>query len=83
MFTKNQHYPPGTQEKYNSFSSRNLIIGKGKELEFSEERGGGKGEPGVPPTKNLTNYSITKSPFGFSVITPIKVGSIPGFSNAC
>jgi len=38
-----QHYPPGTQENYNSFSSRNLITGKGKELEFPEGRGGGKG----------------------------------------
>jgi hypothetical protein len=44
-----QHYPPGTQEDYNSFSSRNLIMGKGKELEFPEGRGGGKGEPMVPP----------------------------------
>jgi len=24
-------------------------MGKGKELEFPEGRGGGKGEPGVPP----------------------------------
>jgi hypothetical protein len=38
-----QHYPPGTQEYYNSFSSRNLVMGKGKELEFPEGRGGGKG----------------------------------------
>jgi len=45
-----QHYPPGTQEDDNSFSSRNLIIGKGTELEFPEGQGGGKGEPGVPPT---------------------------------
>jgi len=45
-----QHYPPGTQENYNSFSSRNLIMGKGTELEFPEGRGGGKGEPApVPP----------------------------------
>jgi Nucleotide modification associated domain 1 len=43
------HYPPGTQENYNSFSSRNLIIGKGKGLEFPEGWGGGKGEPPVPP----------------------------------
>jgi len=26
-------------------------MGKGKELEFPEGRGGGKGEPGVPPKK--------------------------------
>jgi hypothetical protein len=38
-----QHYPPGTQENFNSFSSRNLIMGKGKELESPEGRGGGKG----------------------------------------
>jgi hypothetical protein len=38
-----QHYPPGTQESYNSFSSRNLIMRKGKDLEFPEGRGGGKG----------------------------------------
>jgi hypothetical protein len=44
-----QHYPPGTQEDYNSFSSRNLVMGKGTELEFPEGRGGGKGEPCVPP----------------------------------
>jgi len=25
-------------------------MGKGKELEFPEGPGGGKGEPGVPPT---------------------------------
>jgi len=47
------HYPPGTQEDYNSFSSKNLVMGKGTELEFPEGRGGGKGQqrsPGVPPT---------------------------------
>jgi hypothetical protein len=47
-----QHYPPGTQEDNNSFSSRNPVMGKGKELEFPEGRGGGKGSqrgPGVPP----------------------------------
>jgi hypothetical protein len=49
-----QHYPPGTQENDNSFSLRNLFIGKGKELEFPQGRGGGKGEPGVPP-KNRGN----------------------------
>jgi hypothetical protein len=39
---KDQHYPPGTQENYNSFSSRNLIMGKGKGLEFPEGWGGGR-----------------------------------------
>jgi hypothetical protein len=53
-----QHYPPGTQENYNNFPSRNLMMEKGKESEFPEGRGGGKGleilriseEPGVPPS---------------------------------
>ena len=44
-----QHYPPGTQEIYNSFSSRNLMMKNSNELESSEGRGGGKGEPVVPP----------------------------------
>ena len=48
---ENQHYPPGTRENYNSVSSRNLIMKNGKELEFPEGRGGGKGEPVVPPTE--------------------------------
>jgi glutaredoxin len=50
--SNSQHYPPGTQENYNSFYSRNLIMGKGKELEFPEGRGGGKGEPPVPPSNS-------------------------------
>jgi hypothetical protein len=57
MTSKTQHYPPGTQENYNSFSSRDLMMEKGKELEYSRRAGGGKGleilriseEPGVPP----------------------------------
>ena len=49
----NQHYPPGTQENYKIFSSSNLIMGKGKELEFPEGRGGGKGEPRVPSKKSI------------------------------
>jgi len=36
-----QHYPPGTQENYNSFLSRDLVMGKGKELEFPEGPGRG------------------------------------------
>jgi DNA (cytosine-5)-methyltransferase 1 len=51
--TTQQHYPPGTQEDYNSFSSRNLMMEKGNELEFPEGQGVGKGEPGVPPTTQL------------------------------
>jgi hypothetical protein len=48
----NQQYPPGTQEKYNSFSSKNPITEKGKESEYPEGVGGGKGEPPVPPSMN-------------------------------
>ena len=60
-----EQYPPGTQENYNSFSSKNPITEKDKELEY-RRAGGGKGyrghevastlrreaplrEPGVPP----------------------------------
>ena len=50
-----KQYPPGTQENYNSFSSRNPITGKGKELECPEGAGGGKGEPGVPPAFDKTD----------------------------
>jgi hypothetical protein len=35
-----QHYPPGTQENYSNFPSRNLMMEKGKESEFPEGRGG-------------------------------------------
>jgi len=45
-----QQYPPGTQENYNRFSSKNSITEKGKESEYPEGAGGGKGEPGVPPS---------------------------------
>ena len=38
-----QHYPPGTQENYNSFSSRDIMMEKGKELECTRRAGGGKG----------------------------------------
>ena len=34
-----QHYPPGTHENYNSFSSRNIMMEKGKELERSRRAG--------------------------------------------
>jgi len=37
---KAQHYPPGTQENYNSFPSRDLMMEKGKELECSRRAGG-------------------------------------------
>jgi hypothetical protein len=58
-----QHYPPGTQENYNSFLSRDLVMRKGKELEFHEGPGGGKGEPGVPPTTQV-------QPLGFMISRP-------------
>jgi hypothetical protein len=38
-----QHYPPGTQEIYNSFSSRNLMMKNSKNLEFPEGREGVRG----------------------------------------
>jgi hypothetical protein len=38
--SKIQNYPQETQKNYNSFSSRNIMIGNGKELEFPEGRGG-------------------------------------------
>jgi len=46
--------PQETQENYNSFPSRNVMMEKDKESEFTEGRGGGKGEPGVPPKTNMT-----------------------------
>ena len=52
-----QQYPPGTQEKYNRFSSKNPITEKGKELEYPEGAGGGKGEPGVPPIEISADLS--------------------------
>ena len=38
-----QHYPPGTQKNNNGFALRNIIMENGKELEFHEGPGGGKG----------------------------------------
>jgi hypothetical protein len=35
------------------------MMGKGKELEFPEGRGGGKGEPPVPPITKLVIIFIT------------------------
>ena len=40
-WTPGQHIPPGTQENYTSFSSRNPITEKGNEPEFPEGAGGG------------------------------------------
>jgi len=36
---EDEHYPPETQEIYNSFSSRNLIMKNGNELESFKGRG--------------------------------------------
>jgi hypothetical protein len=59
-----QHYQPGTQEIYNSFSSRNLIMKNGNELETSEGRGGGKGVP-------LSIVKEFSSQFANNIITNI------------
>ena len=39
----NQQYPPGTQEKYNSFQSKIPVMKDGMKPEVTERRGGGKG----------------------------------------
>jgi hypothetical protein len=49
-----QQYPPGTQENYNSFVSRNIMMDN--ELEFPNGREGGKG--GTPGSPYL--WSVTK-----------------------
>jgi hypothetical protein len=48
-----QHYPPGTQENYNSFASRNIIMGKGNELEFPIGGHGVRGTRGFPLGHNI------------------------------
>ena len=53
-----QHHPPGTQENYNSFSPRNLIVEKGNKLKCPEGPGGGKGEPGVSPRFSHQNLHL-------------------------
>jgi hypothetical protein len=53
---EDQHYPPGTQENYSNFPSRNLMMEKGKESESPEGQGGGKGEPWVPPKEDQEGY---------------------------
>jgi hypothetical protein len=50
-FPEEQYYPPVTQQNYNGFSPTYLMMETGKELEFPRRAGGGKGEPGVPPTE--------------------------------
>jgi len=58
MYCDSQQYPPGTQEKYNSFQSRIPVMEDGMKKGIDERRGGVwkpegfpmKGlEPGVPP----------------------------------
>jgi len=39
LFFYHQHYPPGTQENYSNFPSRNFMMEKGKESELPEGRG--------------------------------------------
>jgi hypothetical protein len=43
-----QHYPPGTQQIYNSFASKNLMMENGKKLEFPEGQEGVRGNQGFP-----------------------------------
>jgi hypothetical protein len=82
-----QHYPPGNQENYNSFLSRDIVMGKGKELEFPEGPGGGKGEPGVPPKfessfygglkKSELQYENTDLGFSIPIYSFIKKAIVP------
>ena len=46
---KGQQYPPGTQEKNNSFQEIIPMMKDGMKTGITERPGGGKGEPGVPP----------------------------------
>ena len=57
-----QQYPQGIQEKYNSFSSRNPITEKGKELEFPEGAGGGKGYRGHEVASTLRREAPLREP---------------------
>jgi len=45
---RTQHYPPGTQEKYNNFVSRNIMMEKGKELKSPKGGEGVRGNRGFP-----------------------------------
>jgi hypothetical protein len=82
-----QHYPPGNQENYNSFLSRDIVMGKGKELEFPEGPRGGKGEPGVPPKfessfygglkKSELQYENTDLGFSIPIYSFIKKAIVP------
>jgi hypothetical protein len=67
FYTRNESVKTsGTQKNYNSFFVKKYYDGKGKELEFPEGRGGGKGEPGFP-LKRLEGkkliFKITIKPY--------------------
>jgi len=57
-----QRYPPGAQKNYNRFSSRNPITEKGKELEFPEGAGGGKGYRGHEVASTLRREASLREP---------------------
>jgi len=54
-----RQYPPVTQEKYNRFQSRIHVTEDGMKTGITERRGGGKGEPGVPPNDGEIGDDIT------------------------
>ena len=68
MNQKTQQYPPGTQEKYNSFQERIPVMEDGVKTGIDERRGGGKGlesseagfgRPEVPPKKTQVDFNFT------------------------
>jgi Eukaryotic-type carbonic anhydrase len=54
--TIGQHVPPGTQEGFLIKTKENFVTAKAKEIIQPEGPGGGKGEPGVPPTIGEERY---------------------------
>jgi len=80
-----QYCPPITQENCSNFRSRNIIVEKGKVLQFPEGRGGGKGmeilriseEPGVPPMEDyITVHEYEKNVNPVMNQIPIKTKNI-------
>jgi len=57
-----QHYPPGTHENDNSFYSRNLMMGKGKELKFPEGREGARGQRSQSDLNLIARSAIGEPP---------------------
>jgi DNA mismatch repair protein MutS len=57
-----QQYPEGTQKNYNSFSPRNPITEKGKEFEYPEGAGGGKGYRGNEVASTLRREAPFREP---------------------